>query len=91
MTVQLRDTQFAWLVRLLSNNRWLRYPDETDPRLADTFRASEQQISAEEGEATHESSDPEKVTRLPEEQVYLVDWYSPQDPEVCFPAALEPS
>lgn len=37
MAIQLRDTQFGHLTRLLSRRRWFPYPDEVDISLSKKF------------------------------------------------------
>jgi hypothetical protein len=85
MTVQLRETQFAWAVRLLSGNRLFQYPDEIDQDLAARFSPAQLPLQPEEHYEGDEDAAPEKVAHQPEEQVYLVDWYGLGDQEVRSP------
>ncbi|OTB08322.1 hypothetical protein M426DRAFT_7649 [Hypoxylon sp. CI-4A] len=88
MATQLRDTEFGHLVRLLTHAKYLRYPDEIDSSLWK---------SATQGNTTptctplgeHENdARPIGLQNLGssnaaenDRQVYLVDWYGPDDPE----------
>ena len=83
MSTQLRDTNFGYLIRLVSRRRLLRYPDEIDPSLwkLATQRPSEStgsQKDAREGAVTGDDG----------EEVYLVGWYGPDDPEVSLQGAM---
>ncbi|KAG8169828.1 hypothetical protein KVR01_000573 [Diaporthe batatas] len=89
MATQIRDTAFGQLVRRLSNNRWLRYPDEVDPTLWEKHLRDREFTRDEKPNGTDASSPrPERsiagdVTRSVEDgqDVFLVDWYGPDDPE----------
>ncbi len=98
MTTQLRDTQFGHLLRFLSGNKLFRYPDEIDPSLwkkslqRDTTststrsgkqtNASAQDLDTQNGDLQDRSG-----THVVEDgkDIYLVDWYGPDDPEVSAP------
>lgn len=85
MAVQLRETQLGVLLRLLSGNRLLQYPDELDPSLAKTFqRDSTDPETALK--ASEQNEEPVKANGGAEDrnEVYLVGWYGPNDPEVYF-------
>lgn len=98
MATQFRDTTFGHIVRFASNNRLLKYPDEIDPTLwkkslqgqdassSETANGSSvEKASNSRGDALDGtnlgSSDP---AHIPEggRDIYLVDWYGPDDPEV---------
>lgn len=94
MATQLRDTAFGQLVRRLSNNRWFRYPDELDPTLWEKhLRDRESTTDEKHNGSSPDGTDaslpgPEggsagDGTRSVEDgqDVYLVDWYGPDDPE----------
>lgn len=80
----LRATTFGEIVRCLSGNRLLQYPDEIDPSL---WRKS---IRRDEAEQTNGSSNTfEKGEEQDmaahqgvQSEIILVDWYGPDDPEV---------
>lgn len=80
MATQFRDTAFGRLVRLASSNRLLRYPDEIDPTLWKRFLPSEKAngLSAEASTADGTIRDLVEGGM----DIYLVDWYGPDDPEV---------
>ena len=100
-----RDTQYGHLVRFLTGQKLLRYPDEVDSTVwKDATRHGNVQVArrAQKGnsdlEKSTDTSPPlEATTRSPGVQdvgvnvlnaveagkdVYLVDWYGPDDPEV---------
>lgn len=83
MAVQLRETQFGGLLRLLSGKRLLQYPDELDPNLAITFQRNS--IDPEiDLKASEQNEEPVKGNEASQgrSEVYLVGWYGPNDPEV---------
>lgn len=77
MSVLIRDTQFGRLLRLLSRKRVLRYPDEVDPAL---WKSATQRASSS-GDRDIERKNDTTINRTSEE-VFMVDWSGPDDPEV---------
>jgi len=79
MTSQFRDTQFGQVVRFLSGEKLLRYPDENDPSLwKQSLRRDKPHIKDDVdlqdkniNQALENGND-----------IYLIDWYGPDDPEV---------
>ncbi|KAK4944032.1 hypothetical protein LTR10_016553 [Elasticomyces elasticus] len=103
---QLRDTQLGHLMRFLSNNKYLRYPDEVDPSLLRKAMARDDTITpniqSDEREkpvdTTDQTTSASSANNLNSgdgdgartsqghfveggKDVYLVDWYGPDDPE----------
>lgn len=83
MAIQLRETQFAWVVRLLSGRKLFRYPDEVDDSLSTRYRAQQAQPEGEVDQERGNGNDNEKSAERDDNDIYVVDWYGPQDPEVC--------
>lgn len=67
----VRDTVFGQLVRLISRNKLLKYPDELDSSLWRQFIQEERIEGGEKGS----SDEVDKYT-------HLVTWQGPDDPEV---------
>lgn len=90
MALQFRNTVFGQLVRLVSGNKAMRYPDERDSSLwkkacqqnssRQTSRPSHDSDKDTEGDVTDEqkTNDGKDVTS----DVLVVGWYGPDDPEV---------
>lgn len=101
MTTQIRDTQLGHLVRFLSCNRLLRYPDEKDPSLWRKFLQPDTTSKSSQQEDQNVSADPfsmgfdtqnddvhdSSVNHVVKEgkDIYLVTWYGADDPEVTAP------
>lgn len=92
MATQVRDTTFGHIVRLLSSNKIFQYPDEVDPSLwkkclqGDTGSAPtppREQTSEPQGVKLEDLNQGQAVEDG--KDIYLVDWYGPDDPEVCSP------
>lgn len=85
MAVQLRETQLGGLLRLLSGNRLLQYPDELDPGLAKTFQRDSINPQTDL-KAIEQNEEPVKGNDGAEDRndVCLIGWYGPNDPEVYF-------
>ena len=80
MTTQFRDTPCGHLIRVLTGNKILRYADEVDPKgyhAALTARTVEKGPSPDREEVTQRKFEGGK-----DDVVVVVDWYSPDDPEV---------
>jgi DHA1 family multidrug resistance protein-like MFS transporter len=97
MTTQLRDTQFGHLVRILSNNRLFRYPDEIEPLLWKKRTSPQLDGQYDETEIL-EGLDDSNHTSTKDfdlqnpnlnhvvdggKDIHLVDWFGKDDPEVC--------
>lgn len=93
MATQIRETAFGQLTRRLSNNRWFRYPDEVDPTLWEKY-LRDRESTTEEKHCRSSPSGADASSSGPEgpagdgprsvedgQDVYLVDWYGPDDPE----------
>lgn len=95
MAFQFHTTTFGQLIRLLSGNKVLQYPDEIDPLLWKRFLgqdASNHMSGSNNGpskEETTEDGAPENIVLHDgEQEILLVEWYGPDDPEVShFPPA----
>ena len=98
MTTQLRETQFGHLVRFLSGHKLFRYPDEIDPSLwKNSLQRDTTSTSTWSGEQTNASTkecdtqdgglQDRSGSHVVEDgkDIYLVDWYGPDDPEVSAP------
>ena len=99
MTTQIRDTQFGHVVRFLSRRRLFRYNDEIDASLYKGPRGQdinvpigccdrqnmERTSDRKEQGGQHLHSNDINTYRIGEmeQDVLLVDWYGPNDPEVC--------
>lgn len=84
MTTQLRDTEFGHLVRLLTNNKVLQYPDEVDSAKWQAVLAAKVNAhgSSEASQAHPISKAPDGKLENGKETAFVVDWYSPDDSEV---------
>lgn len=84
MTTQLRDTKFGHVVRLITKNKVLQYPDEVDPAKWQAVLSAkpnrERPFGEAEGRTTVAASD--SKLEKGEQAAFLVDWYGPDDPEV---------
>jgi DHA1 family multidrug resistance protein-like MFS transporter len=89
MATQLRNTQFGNLVRLISGKRLFRYPDEVDSSLwKAALQRNETSIIAGGGTPFTEGKEGVNgADGIAEEggDVFLIDWYGPEDPEVSIP------
>ena len=100
MTARFRDTAFGQMARLLSGDKLFRYPDEIDLSLweksfsrGSPLTSSPQQEQADADCSTKESDmhdlDSRHLSANPvvedSQEVCLVDWYGPDDPEVSAP------
>ncbi|KAL4967052.1 MFS transporter [Aspergillus stella-maris] len=72
MSCFFQSTSFGQLVRLLSRNRFLKYPDEADPSL---WRKACKQ------DAATSTGTPEKIDIGNEPNALVVGWYGSDDPE----------
>lgn len=89
MAFQFHTTTFGQLVRLLSGNTVFQYPDEIDTLLWKRFLrqdASEHMNSSDRGPSKNETTEDgvmqNKVFHDGEQEIFLVEWYGPDDPEV---------
>jgi DHA1 family multidrug resistance protein-like MFS transporter len=90
-----RTTPFGKLLRFVSGNALLRYPDEADSTLwkasveqAELSTASLKEKSGGEGEGASPAApvpDGQNGASTSESDVILVGWYGPNDPEVSSP------
>ncbi|KAM0523086.1 hypothetical protein ACHAPE_001578, partial [Trichoderma viride] len=88
MAFQFHTTTFGQLVRLLSGNKVFQYPDEIDPFLWKRFLhqdASEHMNgpgqSPSKNEATEDGVLENNILHDGEQEILLVEWYGPDDPE----------
>lgn len=90
MATQIRDTEFGHLIRFVSGNKLFQYPDEIDPSLwkqstqrntSSTPTPSGEQVKDTQGVGLQEIGANNVVEN--DRDIYLVDWYGPDDPEVC--------
>ncbi|KAI9746350.1 MAG: hypothetical protein M1818_000062 [Claussenomyces sp. TS43310] len=93
MQDNVRDTVFGHFVRLISDNRLLKFPDEVDSSLwkrclqeATNDDAEKEQNPSSSGTTSMDDSEKPNVNQVhpngdKREDVYLVDWYGPEDPE----------
>lgn len=89
MSFQFHTTTFGQLVRLLSGNRVLRYPDEIDPVLWKRFLRQDTlehtNVSGREpskDEVAEDGIPQNTVLRDDDQEILLVEWYGQDDPEV---------
>lgn len=91
MNTQLKTTPFGQLVRLLSANKFFRYPDEDDPSLWNKPAREGNTKSPEPsmGEAKLPSKELGALARTfqnkaaeADKEIHVVEWYSADDPEV---------
>ena len=100
MAARFRDTAFGQILRFLSGNKLFRYPDEIDLSLWEKSRpqGSPSTSSPSRGQADADSSTKEFDTQDIDsrhrsanhvvedgQDVWLVDWYGLDDPEVSAP------
>lgn len=91
-----RGTFLGHFIRVISNEKLLRYPEENDPSLFTVYLVKEEESqtdrSKEQREQHHRqanglekerisSGDPKKGLRNRGDPM-IVDWYGPDDPEV---------
>ncbi|PTB42498.1 hypothetical protein M441DRAFT_137562 [Trichoderma asperellum CBS 433.97] len=88
MSFQFHTTTFGQLVRLLSGNRVLRYPDEIDPVLWKRFLRQDTlehtNVSGREpskDEVAEDGIPQNTVLRDDDQEILLVEWYGQDDPE----------
>lgn len=95
MNLHIQTSIFGKLVRLLSHNKYFKYPDEIDPSL--WKEAIQNQAAGETAEIGQSSEDSTKhgqsgshsvhndqaLNGVSTGNVLLVAWYIPDDPEVC--------
>ena len=88
MITQIRETQFGQLARLVSNARWLKYPDELDTSI---WQKSVPQAGASDlGRKKNRGSSNDDTEQEPgwaddavnNSNVFIVGWYGPDDIEV---------
>ncbi|KAH7409418.1 major facilitator superfamily domain-containing protein [Cadophora sp. MPI-SDFR-AT-0126] len=88
MSSHYRDTVFGQLVRLVSGNQMMKFPDEEDTNLSNSFAhkkaadsppksRSPNNLSEHESTAISDASD----NRRDDVDMHLVDWYGPDDLE----------
>lgn len=87
MAFQFHTTTFGQLVRLLSRNKVFQYPDEIDQLLWKRFLrqdASEYMNGPGRGPSKNEATEGGDNTAFhdSEQEILLVEWYGPDDPEV---------
>lgn len=89
MAFQFHTTTFGQLLRLLSGNKAFQYPDEIDPMLWKRFLrqdASEHMNGSDQSpnktETTEEGAPDNIIFHDGEQEILLVEWYGPDDPEV---------
>lgn len=89
MSFQFHTTTFGQLVRLLSGNRVFQYPDEIEPLLWKRFlRQDALEYTNDSGREPNkneiaEDGIPQNTVFYDDNQeILLVDWYGPDDPEV---------
>jgi MFS transporter, DHA1 family, multidrug resistance protein len=80
----LRTTAFGEIVRFLSGNRLLPYPDEIDPNI---WRKSIRRNEAKQANGLSNTFEEGKGQDAAahdgvQNGILLVDWYGPDDPEV---------
>lgn len=89
MAFRFHTTTFGQLVRLLSRNKVFQYPDEIDPLLwKRLFR--QDALEHMDGSGREPSKNETTEDGIPqntafhdgEQEVLLVEWYGPDDPEV---------
>lgn len=98
MAFQFHTTTFGQLVRLFSGNKIFQYPDEIDPLLWKKFlrqNVSEpmdgSDIGPRKNEITEDGVPENTVLHDGEQEILLVEWYGPDDPEVGhFTSNLQP-
>ncbi|KAI9658381.1 MAG: hypothetical protein M1821_002514 [Bathelium mastoideum] len=92
VAAQLQTTIFGQLVRLLSGNKLLRYPDEIDPSLwnksghqdtGSTSTPTEEQTHGLAKESDTQGAASQNTVTPDGQEIQLVDWYGPDDPEMC--------
>src|SRR3954467_15105581 len=96
MNAHFRDTVFGQMIRLLSQNRFLKFPDELDRSLSERCTrnsgSTTQSLRIESGNI----GEHDKVVEEGDaggkaeagKSVCLVDWYDLNDPEVSFHLTL---
>lgn len=92
MAFQFHTTTFGLLMRLLSGNKIFQYPDEIDPLLWKKFlrqdtseQANDSGRGSPKNEADEHSVLQNTVIHDGGNEVLLVEWYGPDDPEVRQP------
>jgi DHA1 family multidrug resistance protein-like MFS transporter len=98
MSWRLHDTIFGQVVRLLTSNKYYRYPDEIDatlwemavqkdPPAANSSTASGEESKDKEAQDGAAETQTHKVESMKTEKddILLVGWYGPDDPEVVVP------
>ena len=102
MAWQLRSTIFGQAMRLLSGRKFFRYADEIDPSLwkkAVQLYTNEQRsivadITNKEAPDGYENPSPQSQARQTDREkfgkqdILVVGWYGPDDPEVRFSVLL---
>ena len=91
MAVQLRDTLFGFLIRRLTRNSVFQYPEEQNIGAclkiqhdgATNSSGHDNEPANETLQDQAETAKSEKLTEERHNNKHLVDWYSPDDPEVC--------
>lgn len=91
MATQVRDTVFGHIARIVTSNKTFQYPDEVDPSL--WKKALQTNTSSTPTPPSDKANEPQgvKLQDLSPDHVedgrdiYLVDWYGSDDPEVCSP------
>lgn len=103
MSDLIRDSFFGHLLRLVSNGRFLHYPEELDPSIWQRYinekKSANMAMYGQTESPESDSKDPPRGSDSPTpsngngdkrlvdaekgRDVYLVDWYGPDDPEVC--------
>ena len=92
MAFQFHTTTFGLLMRLLSGNKIFQYPDEIDPLLWKKFlrqdtseHANDSGGGSSKNEADENSALQDTVVHDGDNEILLVEWYGPDDPEVRQP------
>jgi DHA1 family multidrug resistance protein-like MFS transporter len=84
MSIQLRTTLFGQITRLISRGKLFRYPEDLN---SSPWRHSIQHDTTAATNSTEIEHNAHGDTLKQVENgsdINLVDWYSPEDPEVCF-------
>lgn len=86
----LRNTTFGELARLLSGKKIFPYPDEVDSSLLKkgTRRDDSEQSNGSVTKSEKEDEQDTTTHNGSDEEIFLVDWYGPDDPEVGASPAL---
>ncbi|KAL5095320.1 hypothetical protein Trisim1_000096 [Trichoderma cf. simile WF8] len=88
MAFQFHTTTFGLLMRLISGNKIFQYPDEIDPLLWKKFlrqdtseHANDSGRGSSKNEADEHSALQNTVIHDGNNEILLVEWYGPDDPE----------